>query len=264
MELGLGGRVALVTGASQGIGLATAAALAAEGAHVAMVARTPETLERAAETVRGTAAASTRVLPLSADVRDAAQLETLHARVRNDLGPVDVLVNNAGTSQRGPFLEQSDAHWQDDLDLKLLAAVRLCRLTIPDMQDRGGGRIINVTAIAGKQPAAASAPTSVSRAAGIALTKVLSKEFAADGILVNTVCIGVIASGQHDRKWKSRYADLTRDEFYRMLAAERGLPMDRVGSAEEAAAVITFLASDAASYLTGAAINLDGGLSHVV
>lgn len=264
MQLGLEGRVALVTGASQGIGRAAAAALAREGCHVGLAARTPDVLQSAVEDVRRVAPSSSRVHGVPADVRDPAQVEDLHAEVRRELGPVDILVNNAGTSQRGPFLTQDDDRWQDDLDLKLLAAVRLARLTIPDMQAAGGGRIINVTAVAGKHPAAASAPTAISRAAGIALTKALSREYARDGILVNTVCIGVIESGQHDRRWKVEHPELARYAFYETLAAERGVPMGRVGRPDEAANLIVFLASSAASYLTGAAINLDGGLAHVV
>lgn len=264
MEMGLAGRVALVTGASQGIGLATSTALAREGCHVALVARSPDVLRSAAEQVGSAAMPSARVLAVPADVRDPTQLEALHAEVRKELGPVDILVNNAGTSHRGPFLDQGDDRWQDDLDLKLLAAVRLARLTIPDMQAAGGGRIINVTAVAGKQPGAASAPTAITRAAGIALTKALSREYASDGILVNTVCIGVIESGQHDRRWLAEHPELDREAFYEWLATERELPMGRVGRPDEAANLIVFLASSAASYLTGAAINLDGGLAHVV
>lgn len=264
MHLGLDGRVALVTGASQGIGRATAVALAREGCHVALVARTTDALHAAVEDVRRASTSAARVHGVPADVRDPAQVEDLHAEVRRELGPVDILVNNAGTSQRGPFLTQDDGRWQDDLDLKLLAAVRLARLTIPDMQAAGGGRIINVTAVAGKHPAAASAPTAITRAAGIALTKALSREYAPDGILVNTVCIGVIESGQHDRRWKAEHPELDREAFYDGLASQRGVPMGRVGRPDEAANLIVFLASSAASYLTGAAINLDGGLSHVV
>jgi 3-oxoacyl-[acyl-carrier protein] reductase len=263
MELGLRGRTALVTGASQGIGRATAIGLAREGANVAMVARTEADLEEAAAEVRG-ASAAVQVLPVPADVRLPDDLLRVHTEVRARLGPVDVLVNNAGTSQGGPFLEQSDDDWQDDLDLKVVAAIRLARLVIPDMQERGGGRIVNVTALVGKHPGAATAPTSVSRAAGIALTKVLSKEFGPDGILVNTVCIGTIESGQHDRRWQRDAPELPREEYYAQRAQERSIPLGRVGRAEEAANLIVFLASEAASFISGTAINIDGGQSHVV
>ena len=264
MDLGLRGKVALVTGASQGIGKAVALLLAREGAKVALAARTTSTLEAVAEGIRQEVGVDAEVLTVPTDVRIADQLSELHEAVRTELGRVDVLVNNAGTSQRGPFLEQSDERWQDDLDLKVLAAMRLARLTIPDMKAAGGGRIINVTAIVGKHATAGSTPTSVSRAAGIALTKALSREFAQDGILVNAVCIGTIRSGQQDRRWRATAPQLSREEFYRSLASDRGIPIGRVGLPEEAANLIVFLASSAASYLTGTAINLDGGASHVV
>ena len=128
------------------------------------------------------------------------------------------------------------------------------------MRRQGGGRIVNVTAVAGKAPPGSSVPTSVSRAAGIALTKVMSKDYAPDQILVNTVCIGLIKSGQIDKQWmrdRESEPDLTRDEWY----ARRGktIPVGRVGEAEEAANVIAFLASEAASYVSGSSIHIDGG-----
>lgn len=264
MELGLEGRVAVVTGATRGIGRATAERFVREGAHVAIVARTGEELEATAADLRTVADRGAQVLAVQADVRRPADLTLLHERTRSTLGPVDILVNNAGTSRRGAFLEHTDEVWQDDLDLKVLAAVRLARLVIPDMEVRGGGRIVNVTAVAGKHPQSGSSPTSVSRAAGIALTKLLSKECGPANILVNTVCIGTIESGQHDRRWKRRAPELTREAYYDGLARVRGVPLGRSGRPEEAANLIVFLASEAASYLTGAAINLDGGQSAAV
>ena len=262
MNFDIAGDVALVTGASEGIGKATAQVLAASGASVAMAARRKDVLEDAADEVRAHAAGGVRVIAVPTDVRRPEELQELHEAVTGELGSVDVLVSNAGTSQRGPFTELDDDMWDDDLDLKLKAAIRLARLVVPEMRTSGGGRIINVTALGGKHPSAGSAPTSVSRAAGIALTKVLSKEFAPDNILVNTVCIGTIEAGQHDRRWQQNAPDQSREEYYRQLAKTRGVPLGRVGRAEEAANVIAFLASTAASYVTGTAINIDGGMSH--
>ena len=262
MELGIAGKVALVTGASQGIGRAAATALAAEGASVALVARGEEHLAAAADEISSMAAKGVRVLPVAGDVRDAGEIRRIHDTVTSELGPVDVLVNNAGTSVRGSLLEVDDAAWADDIDLKLMAAVRLARLAVPGMRAAGGGRIINVTSIGGKHPAAGSAPTTVTRAAGIALTKVLSKEFAPDNILVNAVCIGTVEAGQHDRRWQATAPEKTREQYYVDLAAQRNIPLGRVGRAEEAANVILFLASSASSYVTGTAINIDGGMSH--
>ena len=154
----------------------------------------------------------------------------------------------------------TDATWQADFDLKLFGAIRLARLAIPQMRKQGGGRIINITNIGAKQPAAKSTPTTVTRAAGLALTKAMSKEFAPDKILVNTVCIGLIRAGQHERKAAKNGADL--ESTYAEMGTR--IPLGRVGMAEEVANVITFLASDAASYVTGTSINLDGGASAVL
>jgi NAD(P)-dependent dehydrogenase (short-subunit alcohol dehydrogenase family) len=128
------------------------------------------------------------------------------------------------------------------------------------MKKQGGGRIVNITISGAKQPGAQSMPTSVSRAAGLAITKALSKEFAPDNILVNTVCIGKIKSGQHERRFKKE--GISADEYYSKMSKD--IPMKRVGEAEEVANVITFLVSDAASYVTGTSVNLDGGISGVL
>ena len=151
------------------------------------------------------------------------------------------------------------------MDLKLFGAIRFCRLAIPHMREQGGGRIINVTNLGAKAPAAASVPTSVSRAAGIAVTKAMSKEFAQDNILVNTVCIGLIKSGQHESRFErtmSDNPDNTLEGMYESMGSR--VPLGRVGEAAEAGDVIAFLASERASYLTGIAVNIDGGTSPVV
>ena len=263
MELGLTGKVALVTGGSEGIGKAAASAMAAEGASVVICARRPDVLEQAASDIRR--ATGVDVTPLQADVASPEQLEGLFDQVVDSHGRIDVLVNNAGASAAGYFEDVDDAAWHADLDLKLFAAIRCCRLAIPHMKRQGGGRIINVTNLGGKAPGARSVPTSVSRAAGIALTKALSKDYAADNILVNTVCIGLIKSGQHERRWESQRAespDLTLDRWY--ADSGRSVPLGRVGESAEAGDVIAFLASERASYITGVAINIDGGASAVV
>jgi NAD(P)-dependent dehydrogenase (short-subunit alcohol dehydrogenase family) len=149
-----------------------------------------------------------------------------------------------------------------DLELKLFGALRMTRLCAPALKASGGGRIVNVTAIQGKTPAAGSAPTAVSRAAGIALTKILSKELAPDGILVNTVCIGLIKSEQIERGARARFPGDELGEAYRKMAA--AVPLQRVGESEEAGDVIAFLCSARASYINGVALNIDGGMSAVV
>ena len=263
MDLGLHGKVAIVTGGSEGIGKAAAASMAAEGADVVIAARRADVLEAAADEIR--AVSQHGVLALPTDVMDPEQVRALIDRTVEEFGGIDILVNNAGTSAGGPFLGVSDEAWQHDLDLKLYGAIRASRICVPLMRERGGGRIINVTNLGAKAPGAASVPTSVSRAAGVALTKAMSKEFAGDNILVNTVCIGLIKSGQHETRFKAMQAenpDLTLDQFYGDMGDR--VPLGRVGEGEEAGDVIAFLASDRASYLTGIAVNIDGGTSPVV
>ncbi|MCW5575145.1 MAG: SDR family oxidoreductase [Burkholderiales bacterium] len=254
MEFGLKGKVAIVTGGTEGIGKATALTLAREGAKVAICARRQPLLDAVAAEITK---AGGEVLALSADMGKAADCERFVNEVVKRFGGIDILVNNAGTSKRGKFLELTDDEWAADLELKVFGAVRCSRLAIPHMKKRGGGRIINITISGAKQPAAESYPTSISRAAGLAITKALSKEFAADNILVNTICIGKIKSGQHERRYTKD--GISADEYYGKLGKD--IPLKRAGEAQEVANVITFLASDAASYVTGTSINLDGGIS---
>ena len=263
MDLGLHGKAAIVTGGSEGIGKAAAASMAAEGADVVIAARRVDVLEAAAAEIR--AVSQHRVVAVPTDVMEHDQVQALIDRTMDEFGRIDILVNNAGTSAGGPFLGVTDDAWQHDLDLKLYGAIRASRLAVPIMREQGGGRIINVTNLGAKAPGAASVPTSVSRAAGVALTKAMSKEFAADNILVNTVCIGLIKSGQHETRFKAMQEsnpDLTLDRFYADMGDR--VPLGRVGEGEEAGDVIAFLASDRASYLTGIAVNIDGGTSPVV
>jgi 3-oxoacyl-[acyl-carrier protein] reductase len=257
MELGLKGKVAIVTGGTQGIGRATATMLAREGAAVAIAARGRERLDQTAEEIR---AAGGKVVAIQADVSKAADCERLVAETVAAFGRLDILVNNAGTSATGEFSSVTDAAWQADMELKLFAAIRLSRLAIPHMKKQGGGRIVNVTNIGAKQPRAKSMPTTVTRAAGLAFTKALSKEFAPDNILVNTVCIGLVRAGQHERRAQSNGTAV--EQLY--AAMGKDIPLGRVGRADEVANVVTFLASHAASYVTGTSINLDGGASAVL
>ena len=257
MELGLRSKVAVVTGGSEGIGKATALRLAEEGAHVAICARRKEPLDNVAAEIQKF---GVQGLAVQADMSKAADVERFVRAVIDRFGRIDILVNNAGTSKRGAFLELSDEEWSADLELKVFGAIRCTRLAVPHMKKNGGGRIVNITISSAKQPGAQSYPTSVSRAAGLAITKALSKEFAPDNILVNTVCIGKIKSGQHERRYKRD--GQSAEEYY--AAAAKDIPMKRVGEAEEVANVIAFLVSDAASYVTGSSINLDGGISGVL
>jgi 3-oxoacyl-[acyl-carrier protein] reductase len=257
LDLGLKGKVAVVTGGSEGIGAATALRLALEGARVAICARRSEPLEKVVAEIR---AAGGTVFAQPTDMSRGADIERFIRAVADHYGRIDILVNNAGSSIRGPFMELKDETWQQDLELKVFGAIRASRLVIPYMKKQGGGRIVNISTVAGKQPGPASGPTSVSRAAGLALTKALSKEYAADNILVNAVCIGKVRSGQHERR-------IARDKldpavYYAKVSEE--IPMGRVGEPGEVANVIAFLVSEAATYVTGSSIHLDGGMSGVL
>ena len=265
MDLGLQEKVAIVTGGSEGIGKAAAQRMAEEGARVVIVARRADVLEAAARDI--TAATRGVVLPVAGDVTEPTTIERTVQTALDNFGRIDILVNNAGTSMAKPFENVSDADWEADFDLKVWGAVRFIRAVLPAMREVGGGRIINVTNLGGRTPGPSSMPTSISRAAGIAITKGLSKDLAKDNILVNTVCIGLIKSGQHERRYarqKESSPHATMDEFYGQLSTARGVPLGRVGEAHEAGDVIAFLASERASYLTGVAINIDGGTSAVL
>jgi len=231
VDLGLRDRVAVITGASEGIGRATAASLGREGASVVVCARRADVLTQAAEVVAEQTGA--QVVPVPADVSRAEDVERVIQTAVERFGRLDILVNNAGTSRGLAFEANSDQDWQDDLDLKLFAAIRSVRAALPHLRKVGGGSIVNVLNIGAKQPAAASVPTSVSRAAGMALTKALSKELAPDNIRVNAVLIGVIKSGQHERAWQRRGAKGTLDEFYGEMLRNRPVPLGRIAEAEE-------------------------------
>ena len=264
MDTNLTQRVALITGASQGLGLAMAKSFYHQGAKVALLARRREPLDAACADIL----AQTPEFPggsaiaFQCDVSDASAIETTHAEVVEQLGAVDVLVNNAGKASTKPFMDLDDADWQDDIDLKLMAAVRLTRLVWPAMQSRNRGRIINLLNTAAKAPPANSSPTSVTRAAGMALTKVLAGEGASHNILVNALLIGFIKSDQIRRMHAASGSNLSLEDY--IAAAGKKLPLGRMGEAQEVANLALFLASDASSYVTGCAINMDGGLSKVV
>lgn len=257
MDLGLTGKRAIVTGGSKGIGLAAATRMAMEGAAVAIIARRPDALDEAKAAILAAAPGAT-VHTIPGDVAEAAGVTAAAEAALAALGGCDILVNNAGRSAAGPALAQDDDAWQADFELKLFGALRMARLCVPSMQQAGGGRIVNVTAIQGKHPGAGTAPTAVSRAAGMALTKILSKELAADNITVNTVCIGLIKSEQIGRAAARVGGDDIEAGFERLGA---NVPLKRVGEAHEAGDVIAFLCSARASYISGVALNIDGGMS---
>jgi NAD(P)-dependent dehydrogenase (short-subunit alcohol dehydrogenase family) len=260
MEVRLDGRSAIVTGGSKGLGLAIAKEFAASGADVAILARDPATLADAKGLIQQ--GARGKVAAISCDVSKMAPIQAAYDQVMSEFGKIDIFVNNAGQSTRGPSEELTDEMWQADLDLKLFAQIRFCRLVFPQMKQRKWGRIISVLNIGAKAPGADSAPTSVSRAAQMAFTKALSHEGAPHNVLVNSLHVGVIVSDQIKRRYDRERPNVSFEQY--VAQAGRGVPMGRMGRAEEFANVATFLASDAASYVTGCAINVDGGRSPVV
>ncbi len=256
MHIDLTGRTALITGASTGLGRAMAARFSASGANVVLMARTAATLEEAMASMQATARGTLFSVPC--DITDEAARDAAMSRALDRFGTIDILVNNAGSSRRGPVEEQDRDVMVADLDLKLLAPLGLIRSVTPGMKGQRWGRIINVTAIVGKTPDGGSLPTSVSRGAGITMTKALSKELAPYNILVNALCVGKIKSGQWERRHAALGGDQSYEDFLRPTAET--VPLKRMGEAEEFANVACFLGSDAASYVSGTAINVDGGL----
>ena len=265
MEISLQGRSAIVTGGSKGLGLAIATQFVASGANVVICARGKPALDEAVKAISGGGGsaggnARGRVIAVAGDVARADDVKRIHDEATKAFGKVDIIVNNAGVSRAGAFETLTDERMQEDLDQKLFAAIRMTRLAWPQMKERKWGRVINVLNIGAKAPRAGSAPTAISRAAGMALTKILAGEGAPHNVLVNALLVGFIESDQHVQ------AAARTNVPYADFLAQRGktIPLGRAGKAEEFANIACFLASDAAGYITGTAINVDGGMAPVV
>ena len=258
MDLELNGKAVLITGGTDGLGLALAKRLAAEGASVAVCGRDPGRV-RAAETLLQEIGGD--VLSQQVDVMRPGDLHAFVETAMERWGRIDGIVHNAGRAAGGPIQSIEDTAWETDFQLKLMAAVRLTRLALPELRATQGS-ILFTLAISAKAPGASSEPSSVTRAAGMALMKALSKELAPDGVRANAVLIGLIESGQWVRAAEGIGESL--EEFYARFAKDAAIPLGRFGQAEEFADLGCFLLSPRASYLTGVAINLDGGLSPAV
>jgi len=256
MDLHLKDKVVLITGGTDGLGAALASRLAEEGARVAVCGRDSG---RLAATEQRLLDAGGDALAVQADVTSPADLERFVDAAVSRWGRLDGLVNNAGKSAAGRVDQVSDDDWTADLDLKVLAAVRCIRLAVPHLITAGGGAIVNVLNVGSKAPGAGSLPTTASRAAGLAITKASSKDLGQYGIRVNAVLIGLVESGQWRRR--AAAAGQSEEEVYRQMAGSGGIPLGRVGRASEFADLAAYLLSDRASYVTGSAINLDGGSS---
>ena len=260
-DLDLNGKVALVTGGSDGLGRAAAHRLALEGASVVICGRRADHAQQAAQDMTTAVQASGSrggVVGLRADVTQSDDCEALIAEIGHLHGGIDILINNAGASAAMGLALVQDDLWLSDFNLKVMAAVRLSRLAIPIMKARGGGAIVNASIGGGKAPNAGALPTSVMRAAGLNLTKSLAQEFAASNIRVNAICIGYLKSMQ----WIRRAENADPSSIYENFSQK--IPMGRMGEAEEYADLVAFLSSQRASYITGTALNLDGGLCPVV
>ena len=257
----LTGRTALITGGSRGIGRAIARRYLEAGGSVVLTARRPDVLEQTRAKLDPIGPGKVSVY--ACDVADANQIAALWKNILRDKHRIDILVNNAGTAVRGAFEDVTDEVWQADLNQKLFAAIRLTSLVLLCKNARLFCRILNVVTINGKTPIPGGSPTVISRAAGIALTKVLANEFAAHNILVNALCTGLINTDQTPIRHRNAAADLSFDDYLKNVEA-KPIPLGRVGTAEEYANVALFLASDFSSYITGVAINIDGGQCRVV
>lgn len=245
MDLGLSGRRALVTGASSGLGLACAQALAAEGVAVAIASRSADRLRDAAATIEGD------VAEIVADVSSAANVEAMVAEAERQLGGIDILIANAGGPPPGDFASTDFDAYEPALRLNLLSTVAMCTAVVPAMQARGWGRIVAITSISVREPIAQLILSNTARAGVTGFLKTLAREVAGDGITVNSMQPGLHAT---DRLHSIHGEDLT--------AVAATLPAGEVGRPADFGAVAAFLCSDHARFITGAALPLDGGASH--
>jgi 3-oxoacyl-[acyl-carrier protein] reductase len=258
MELGLAGRRAIVTGGSKGLGKAIAAELLAEGAQVVLCSRHEGELEETAAELRKDGGT---VIALVCDVTDPDQVAEFIQAAASALGDggIDILVNNAGGARPGRFETLTDADWQEDFEVKALSQIRCTRAALPWLRQSTAPRVININAVYARYPDPAFLASSVNRASCLSLAKALSIELGHEGILVNSVNIGFVTTPQWENIHRRRAPDTPAEEFFAGLAAQE-VPLGRFGRPDEVAGIVTFLAGDRASYITGASIDVAGGM----
>ena len=262
MELGLAGRRAVVTGGSKGLGKAIAAELLAEGAAVAICSRHADELEEAAAELRTAAGQEQhprQLVALTCDVTDPVQVTDFVAAATAALGGLDILVNNAGGARPGRFATLTDEDWHEDIEVKLFSQIRCIRAALPHLRASAAPRVININALYARYPDPAFLASSVNRASCLSLSKALSIELGAEGILVNSVNIGFVETPQWQNIHNKRAPEMPADEFFGQLAKAE-VPLGRFGRSDEVAGLVAFLASDRASYIAGASIDVGGGM----
>jgi NAD(P)-dependent dehydrogenase (short-subunit alcohol dehydrogenase family) len=259
VELGLTGRRAIVTGGSKGLGKAIAAELLAEGAAVAICSRNADELAETAAELGKAAAAGQQLLALPCDVTDPAQVTDFVAAATTALGGLDILVNNAGGARPGRFATLTDEDWHEDIEVKLFSQIRCIRAALPHLRESAAPRVININALYARYPDPAFLASSVNRASCLNLSKALSIELGAEGILVNSVNIGFVETPQWQNIHNRRAPEMPAEEFFGQLAKTE-VPLGRFGRPDEVGGLVAFLASDRASYIAGASIDVGGGM----
>jgi len=258
MNLGLKDRVAIVTGSSRGIGKAIALGLSQEGAKVTICARNDAELMTAAKEIQSQT--NNEILPITADLTNREDIDKLVAKAFSHFGRIEILINNTGGPPSTTFLQTSDQHWQDACNTLLMSVVHACRAVIPHMQRARWGRIINMTSFVVKQPSDKLVLSNAVRAGILGLSKTLSNELASDGILVNAVCPGWTLTRRVEELANDRAKAENRTPAEIVEGWESQIPLRRLAQPGEIADLVVFLASERASYITGAVIQVDGGV----